>query len=138
LIAHANALETTPAMLRTDKTNGVDQHSPVEVAAKQANGMNPELSASFAAAKAVASESLGDSARTYTAQTQSGTYNGPIIGETDHHVVQRLSPRSAVAHMKQLLEALPSKGENVSIAYANDRAQIREVPNRSRGRGLAR
>jgi antirestriction protein ArdC len=121
-----------------DKTNGVDQHSPVEVAAKQANGKNAELSASFAAAKAVASDSLGDSAKTYTAQTQSGTYNGPIIGETDHHIVQRLSPRSAVAHMKQLLEALPGKGENVSIAYANDRAQIREVPNRSRSRELAR
>jgi hypothetical protein len=40
--------------------------------------------------------------------------------------------------MKQLLEAVPGKGENVSIAYANDRAHIREVPNRSRSRELAR
>lgn len=121
-----------------DKMKGDDQHLPVEATPKQLNGANAELSASFAAAKAVTSEALGDFAKTYAAQTQSGTYKGPIIGETDHHVVQRLSPKSAVAHMKHLLGAVPAKGENVSIAYSNERTQIREAPNRSRSHELAR
>ena len=58
------------------------------------------LSASFAAAKSITAEKLGDTARTFTAQTESGNYRGEIIGETELHVVQRLSPQSAVAHMK--------------------------------------
>ena len=38
-----------------------------------------------------------------TAQAESGNYRGEIIGETELHIVQRLSPHSAVAHMKNLL-----------------------------------
>lgn len=122
-----------------DKANGADQHSPVETEPKQQPaGKSTELSASFAAAKTVTADSLGAAAKTYTAQTHSGTYNGQIIGETDHHVVQRLSANSAVAHMKHLLEPVPGKGENVSIAYANERAQIREMPNRAKSRELTR
>jgi antirestriction protein ArdC len=122
-----------------DKANGVDQHTPVEVNGKDRSAQkNTELSASFLAAKALTAEALGESAKTYTAQTQSGTYNGQIIGETDHHVVQRLSAKSSVAHMKHLLQPVPGKGQSVSIAYASDRAQIREVANRTKTRELVR
>jgi antirestriction protein ArdC len=88
------------------------------------------LAASFAAAKQVTADALGESARTFGAQTDSGRYNGRIIGETAHHVVQRLSPQTAVAHMKHLLEHLPHAGDNVAIAYSNDHAQVRDIRER--------
>jgi len=89
------------------------------------------LAASFAAAKQVTADALGESARTFGAQTDSGRYNGRIIAETTHHIVQRLSAQTAVAHMKHLLERLPQAGDNVAIAYANDRATVREIRERT-------
>jgi antirestriction protein ArdC len=112
-----------------EKASGDDRHTGTEKA---------NFGESFTAAKALTHNSLGEAARTYTAQTQSGTYNGQILGETDHHVVQRLSGRSAVAHMKHLLQAIPKPGDNVCIAYVGDRAQVREAPGRARGRELGR
>ncbi|HUI78234.1 MAG TPA: hypothetical protein VLY24_09965, partial [Bryobacteraceae bacterium] len=85
------------------------------------------LAASFAAAKQITAAALGESARTFAAQTDSGRYNGRIIGETAHHVVQRLSPRTAVAHMKHLLEQLPQAGDNVAVAYSNDHGLVRDI-----------
>ena len=97
-----------------------------------------DLAASFAAAKGITTEALGESARTFPAQTQSGRYNGPIIGETAHHVVQRLSPQTAVAHMKHLLEHLPDSGAKVAIAYSNDHAQVRDLRERENTQDLGR
>jgi antirestriction protein ArdC len=98
-----------------------------------------ELAASFAAAKAITANALGESARIFRAQTESGSYNGRIIGETPHHVVQRLSPQTAVAHMKHLLEHLPDSGANVSISYSNDHAaQVRNLRERVNTQELGR
>jgi antirestriction protein ArdC len=96
------------------------------------------LAASFAAAKQVTADALGESARTFGAQTYSGTYNGRIIGETAHHVVQRLSPRTAVAHMKHLLEHPPQAGDNVAIAYSNDHGVVRDIQERVNAQELGR
>jgi hypothetical protein len=131
-----------------DKELGVDQHTPIDAAGKL-NGGNggtrlPEqasrdgLSASFAAAKSITAEKLGDTARTFTAQTESGNYRGEIIGETDLHVVQRLSPQSAVAHMKHLLDSAAKTGDNVGIGYVNQVGSVKELRERSRVRELAR
>jgi len=98
-----------------------------------------DLAASFAAAKAITADALGESARTFRAQTESGSYNGRIIGETAHHVVQRPSPQTAVAHMKHLLEHLPDSGANVSISYSNDHAaQVRNLRERINTQDLGR
>jgi antirestriction protein ArdC len=97
-----------------------------------------DLAASFAAAKTITADALGDSARTFRAQTESGRYSGRIIGETAHHVVQRLSPQTAVAHMKHLLEHLPHTGDNVAIAYSNDLALVRDVRERVNNQELGR
>ena len=122
-----------------DKLHGVDQHTPVGTAARvTSTAVGTELSASFSDAKRVTAEALGDASKTYTAQTQSGNYNGHIIGETEHHVVQRLSAKSAVAHMKHLLDPVPRSGENVSISYLSERAQVREAPARAKNRELGR
>jgi antirestriction protein ArdC len=132
-----------------DKELGVDQHTPIDAASKR-NGASggvarsPEqatrdgLSASFAAAKSITAEKLGDTSRTFTAQTESGNYRGEIIGETDLHVVQRLSPQSAVAHMKHLLDSAPKIGDNVGIGYLNEVGSVKELRERSRVRELAR
>ena len=96
------------------------------------------LAASFAAAKQITADALGESARTFGAQTDSGRYNGRIIGETAHHVIQRLSPRTAVAHMKHLLERLPQAGDNIEIAYSNDHAIVRHLRERSNTQELGR
>jgi hypothetical protein len=115
-----------------------DPHLPVDtlVAARsvrEANGNSREaaatqgLAASFAAAKRITADVLGEAARTFGAQTQSGRYNGQIIGETAHHIVQRLSPRTAVAHMKNLLEQLPRTGDNVAIMYSSNHAPMWEL-----------
>jgi len=119
--------------------NGVGQKnrqtddSPDRSAANTGN-----LAASFAAAKQITADALGESARTFGAQTDSGRYSGRIIGETAHHVVQRLSPRTAVAHMKHLLENPPHAGDNVAIAYSNDHGLVRDIRERVNTQELAR
>jgi hypothetical protein len=124
-----------------DKRIGSDQHTPVaSEVGRDGSDATPRgsLAASFAAAKTLITTSLGDSAKTYVAQTQSGTYRGEIIGETDLHVLQRLSAQSAVAHMKQLLEKTPEVGTNAVISYSNEKASIREWRERTRTHELAR
>ena len=139
---------TTGTIAVHDKQLGVDQHTPIDAAGKLNGGngdaRSPEqatrdgLSASFAAARSITAEKLGDTARTFTAQTESGNYRGEIIGETDLHVVQRLSPQSAVAHMKHLLDSTAKIGDNVGIGYVNQVGSVKELRERSRVRELAR
>jgi antirestriction protein ArdC len=122
-----------------DKQQSNDRRTPVQSGpADAATVGREELQRSFAAAREVAAKTLGDNAKTHTAMTESGTYRGAIIGETDHHVVQRLGPASAVAHMKQLLQSVPGNGENVLVVYSGSRADVRQVRPREKAQGLAR
>ncbi|MGC2661692.1 MAG: zincin-like metallopeptidase domain-containing protein, partial [Bryobacteraceae bacterium] len=81
-----------------DKRFGNDHHTTIDQAADssgsgsryQSNDRG-ELRESFQEARALAIKELGQEARTFVAQTQSGIYCGKIIGETDHHLVQRVS-----------------------------------------------
>ncbi len=130
------------------KSSATDHHVPVEAAASgQPNGKErhassqtsrEDLSISFAAARELTAEKLGDTARTFAAQAQSGNYSGNIIGETDLHIVQRLSPHSAIAHMRHLLNLPPKVGENVTIAYANEKGAVKEMQERGKTRELVR
>jgi antirestriction protein ArdC len=79
----------------------------------------PELDQSFAEVKALSAQALGGNARVYNAQTDSGIYRGEIIGETQHHVVQKLGQGSTVAHMKQLLDPVPTVGQSLVIRYSH-------------------
>jgi antirestriction protein ArdC len=131
-----------------DKRIGADQHMPVASEAgrdgvdgtteNRRSESRGSLAASFAAAKVIAATSLGDSAKTFVAQTQSGTYRGEIIGETHLHVIQRLSAQSAIAHMKQLLERTPEVGTTATISYSNEKASIRQWHEHARSHGLTR
>jgi len=120
-------------------------HLPVGQTALEYDGNpNPvapntqDLTASFAEAKQVTADALGRSARTYPAQIQSGRYSGRIIGETNYHVIQRLSAQTAVAHMKHLLQHLPDSGADVAIAYSNTHGQVRSLRERVNTQELSR
>ena len=83
-------------------------------------------------AQSITAEALGPKAKALAAQTESGAYRGPIIGETDQFVVQRQSSRFSIAHPRSLLDREPEVGENVSISYSGSRGSVRESRERSR------
>jgi antirestriction protein ArdC len=120
----------------TDHHVAVDAH--VAVPENGSTKARSELSASFTAAKEVTAKILGESARTFTAETDSGVYNGRIIGETDLHVVQRISGQTAIAHMKRVFDSVPPVGPNVGITYARGLATVRDPREREQTQELAR
>ena len=105
------------------KQNGTEQRSTT--GAPNADPM--------AEAKSISAKTLGDSAKTLAAQTESGAYRGPVIGITDHHVIQRQSAQTAVAHPKDLLDRQPEVGESVRINYSNSKGMVREFRERATG-----
>jgi hypothetical protein len=128
-----------------DKRFGNDHHTPIDQEGRSSASSGrdgianqSELSESFQEARMLATKALGEEARTYAAQTHSGTYCGKIIGETKHHLVQSVSSRTAIAHLKQLLENAPEMNRTVFISYRDDKTQVRELGERSRTAELAR
>ena len=124
------------------KQDATDHHVTVDARGPAAepgpSKLRSELSASFSAAKDMTGHVLGEGSRTFIAETESGVYNGRIIGETDLHVLQRISGRTAIAHMKQLFDAVPSLGENVAVVYSRGLATVGPPQERDRAPELAR
>ena len=85
-----------------------------------------------------AKQILGNKANVYQADTESGKYRGDLLGETDHHVIQKLSPRSAVAHPKHLLPGTVQPGQNLVVSYSNGLAQLKPNQVRERVQALSR
>ena len=92
----------------------------------------------LAGERAIAVEALGESASLRAARTESGTYRGTILGETQAYVIQRESGQSAVAHLKEVLDHLPVVGEMVRISYSNTRGQVREAHEIAKSHELSR
>lgn len=125
------------------KQSGTDRRTTVEAPANSANGKNepapPEPTAeSLKKARSITAQALGDSAQMLAAQTESGNYRGPIIGRTDHHIIQRQSASAAVVHPKDLLDKQPEIGQTVRINYSKDRGSVREFRNREKANSLGR
>lgn len=111
------------------KAAGTDHRLTVEQQAPQSPS-RPGLGE----AQTITAKALGPKAKALTAQTESGAYRGPIIGQTDQFVLQRQSSRFSVAHEKALLDSQPAVGETVSINYAGGAGTVREYHERSRTR----
>lgn len=147
-----NITEKETATEHRSVVNGQGERSPDSTAPARAqsekildgevDGRRPpsehEAAQSFADAEGAAKRLLGEHARTYQPDTESGKYRGEIIAETGHHVVQRLSAKSAAAHPKHLLPGAVESGQNVLVAYSHNQAQLKPNQARERANGLAR
>jgi antirestriction protein ArdC len=119
-----------------DKHNGTDTRAVVDTMLNAKT--QPPRDGGLAAEHTLTTRALGNEARTYLAQIESGTYRGQVLGETAGHVVQRVSARSAVAHPKESLERHPNTGESVTISYSNGQASVRDFSQRSREHEMSR
>jgi hypothetical protein len=89
-------------------------------------------------ARSITAKVLENSAKTLTAQIESGSYRGPIIGETEHHIIQRQSGRTGIAHPRELLDRQPQIGESVRINYSDSKGTVREFRKRAKSQDLSR
>jgi antirestriction protein ArdC len=114
------------------KAIGIDRRSPVDTL----TGAATTTKNSLVEAQAITAEALGPKAKALSAQTESGVYKGPVIGETSDFIIQRQSSRFSVAHSRELLDRQPDVGENVSISYSGLQGIVRD--DRKRARSLQR
>jgi len=138
------ALETQPDTERRETTTSVATHQPgsgaVELHAKTTGTDVRKLlgGGELPAGLQSALRQMAPDARIENAQTDSGTYRGGIIGETEKNLIQQITSHTAVVHRKDLLDMIPAVGENVRIAYSNDIARVFPVKERSKTRELGR
>lgn len=151
---HVAAFERgNAAVAITEKVTATEQREPVasrgmakleaeKILDGEVDGRRPPsdqaIKDSLAEAEALTRKIMGDQARTYPADTGSGKYRGELIGETDHHIIQRLSAKTAVAHEKHMLPGPASPAQNVLVAYSNQVAQLKPNQDRQRSHALAR
>lgn len=119
-------------------TNASSPRAPKHGNGKESSGL-AGIDQSFAEVKTLSVRALGDNARVYNARTDSGIYRGEIIGETQHHIVQKLGEGSTVAHMKKLLETIPNVGENVTVRYSHGKVvDVAQFQTKAQAKELAR
>ena len=102
------------------------------------SGASGQSKGSLDQAKTLIEEKLGKGAQLQALQTESGIYRGNVIGTTDGHVIQQLTPNLAVAHPKDLLPSMPNVGQPFQIQYNNNQAMLKALEPKARGKELGR
>ena len=116
---HENAIEPTASSGGAGAPN-----KPLSPEAERAGVMDPtRVQASLDVARKQIADALGDKAQVFRAETRSGSYRGELIGETQLHVIQRISGRMAVIHDKADV-AGGIIGQRGVYAYRGGRAQF--------------
>jgi hypothetical protein len=138
------ALETQPDAERRETTASVATHQPGSMAVDlhdKTTGTDVhkllgggELPAGLQSAL----RQMAPDARIQKAQTDSGTYRGGIIAETEKTLIQQITSHTAVIHGKDLLEMIPAVGQNVRIVYSSDNGRVLPVKERSKTQELGR
>jgi hypothetical protein len=146
IVEKESATETrNPA--RTGEAGMPDGQAPVKVQTEkildgEVDGRRPpsetELQRSLAEAEKQAKAQFGNTTRLYAADTDSGRYRGEICAETEHHLLQKISPKSVIAHPKSLIVDVLSPGQGVAINYKNGLADTKPFKARERAQSLAR
>jgi hypothetical protein len=138
------ALETQADTERHETTTAVAVHQPgsgaVEIHDKTTGTDVRNLlgGGELPAGLELALKEMGTDARVEHAQTDSGTYRGRIIADTEKNLIQQITSHIAVVHRKELLDSIPAVGENVRVAYSNDNARVLPVKERSKTQELQR
>ena len=81
---------------------------------------------------------MAPGARMENAQTDSGTYRGDVLAETEKSLIQQITPHAAIVHRKELLDSIPAVGEHVRIIYSSEAGRVVSVRERSKSQELGR
>jgi antirestriction protein ArdC len=84
--------------------------------------------ASLSKANLIVERELGEGARTMSALTDSGRYQGPILGVTDEHVVQGYTSKVGIVHERANLLEEPTVNAQQSVLIEYDRGQAHIQP----------
>ena len=138
------ALEAHPDTERRETTNTVAVHQPgsgaVEIHDKTTGTDVRKLLGGGELPHGLQSalKQMAPDARFEHARTDSGTYRGMIIADTEKNLIQQITSHTAVVHRKELLDMIPAIGETVRVAYSYDHARVLPVRERTRTQELER
>jgi len=81
---------------------------------------------------------IAPGARIENARTDSGTYRGNVVAQTENGLIQQITPHAAVVHRKELLDSIPAVGEHVRIIYSSETGRVVSVRERRKSQELGR